>query len=242
MSMVITNDTSGTVSSTLSMPIELQNEDPIISPAVPGAITGINDGFTGVLTTYTGVNGATNAVLELQELKWSISAGNSNNYFEINVLTGVLSKIVSGGATVGVHTLTIKLEDAWNGADLGVGSSNDTVTQSITVISSVIGNIFKGSAMTNQIQACPSFGGAPSDCDSVDYYSQSALSGSGLPTAGSTILVGSGGPGVSPPAADGYYALQVAPGACTTGSARMYMHIDDGAGTVEPGYPITCGP
>ena len=243
MSMVITNDDSGTVSSTLSMPIELQNVDPVISPAAPSALIGINDGFTGVLATdtYTGVNGATNAVLELQELKWSISAGNSNNYFEINALTGVLSKIVSGAATVGAHTLTIKLEDAWNGSALASGSSNDTVTQSITVTSSIIGNMFEGSAMVNQTDACPAFGAAPSDCDSVDYYSQSALVG-GLPTAGSTILVGSGGPGVSPPAADGYYALRDAPGPCATGSARMYMFIDDGAGTVKAGYPITCGP
>ena len=243
MSMVITNDTSGTVSSTLSMPIELQNVDPVISPATPTALIGINDGFTGVLATdtYTGVNGATNAVLELQELKWSISAGNSNNYFEINALTGVLSKIVSGAATVGAHTLTIKLEDAWNGSALASGSLNDTVTQSITVTSSIIGNMFEGSAMVNQTDACPAFGAAPSDCDSVDYYSQSALVG-GLPTAGSTILVGSGGPGVSPPAANGYYALRNAPGPCATGSARMYMFIEDGAGTVKTGYPITCGP
>jgi len=243
MSMVITNDDSGTVSSTLSMPIELQNVDPVISPAAPSALIGINDGFTGVLATdtYTGVNGATNTVLELQELKWSISAGNSNNYFEINALTGVLSKIVSGAATVGAHTLTIKLEDAWNGSALASGSSNDTVTQSITVTSSIIGNMFEGSAMVNQTDACPAFGAAPSDCDSVDYYSQSALVG-GLPTAGSTILTGSGGPGVSPPAADGYYALRDAPGPCATGSARMYMKIDDGAGTVKAGYPITCGP
>ena len=228
MSMVITNDDSGTVSSTLSMPIELQNEDPIISPAVPGAITGINDGFTGVLTTYTGVNGATNAVLELQELKWSISAGNSNNYFEINVLTGVLSKIVSGAATVGAHTLTIKLEDAWNGTDLGVGSSNDTVTQSITVVSSVIGTPFTASSSGVFNDTCYYDGSINSDCTAgtlITYYNQT----SGTPTYGDVIRTGPSGAS-SPYATAGYYAYDCA----STGFGnRKYFIILGSAGIID---------
>ena len=79
--------TSGTASSTLSMPIELQNEQPSINAgAALTAVIGVNDSFTGVLATdtYVGANGATDGTLKLQELKWSISAGNSNNYFSIN--------------------------------------------------------------------------------------------------------------------------------------------------------------
>ena len=245
MSMIITNNATSTDSATLYMPIELQNVQPTINTgSALTPVVGVNDGYTGVLATdtYVGANGATDGTLKTQQLKWSISAGNSNNYFSINESSGVLSKIVSGVATAGTHNLTIKIEDAWNGVSLATGSLSQTAAQSVTVTSSVIGYMFKGSAMINFIQACPAFGAAPSDCESVEYWSQSALASSGLPTTGSTILTGSGGPGVSSPAADGYYALKVAPGSCATGSARMYMFIDDGAGTVKAGYPITCGP
>ncbi len=245
MSMIITNNATSTDSATLYMPIELQNVQPTINTgSALTPVVGVNDGYTGVLATdtYVGANGATDGTLKTQQLKWSISAGNSNNYFSINESSGVLSKIVSGVATAGTHNLTIKIEDAWNGVSLATGSLSQTAAQSVTVTSSVIGYMFKGSAMINFIQACPAGGAAPSDCESVEYWSQSALASSGLPTTGSTILTGSGGPGVSLPAADGYYALKVAPGSCATGSARMYMFIDDGAGTVKAGYPITCGP
>ena len=221
MSMLITNNATGTVSSTLTMPIELQNVQPTINAGVAlNPVVGVNDGYTGVLATdtYVGANGATDGTLKTQQLKWSISAGNTNNYFSINESTGVLSKVVSGNATAGTHTLTIKLEDTWNGVSLGTGSKNQTASQSVTVVSSVIGTPFTASQPGVVNQSCYFDGSLNATCGTVTYYNQT----NATPTIGDEIRTGPSG-GSSPLAAAGYYSYNCG----NTGSGnRNYFKID----------------
>ena len=240
ISMVITNNEPSTpvVSSTLNIQVSLQNSPPVINGGVAlPAVNNINQNFEGTIATITGDNGAVNSTLKLQQLKWSISGVSPSVYngvFSINETTGVITK-TGTGANPGTCTLTIKLEDAYNGSALASGSLNQTATQQINIVSATIGYFFYGGANTVFLGACPSGGAQPSGCSSILYYSQSVLV-NGLPTEGSLILDGPDGPGISNPIASGYYSI----GQCATGSARMVMKINS-SGEVMQGYPASCG-
>ena len=69
--------------------------------------------------------------------------------------------------------------------------------------------------------------------DKVFYYNQTTLDGS--VNAGDVIRVGPNGAS-SPLAAAGYYGLD-----CNSGAARMYIKISNNNGTVDAGYPASCG-
>jgi hypothetical protein len=214
---IITNLASGTVSSPLSINIELQNVQPTINTnnTLP-AITGINDAFTGTLATITGENGAVNSTLKLQNLKWSISGGNANNYFSIDASTGVLSKVVSGAQTAGTHNLNIKLEDAYNGVDLATGSLNRIVVQQVVVNSSVIGNVFTASQPGVFNQSCNFNGALNATCGTVTYYNQT----SGTPTVNDIIRTGPNGASSSLALA-GYYSYDC--GSTGNGNRKYFV-------------------
>jgi len=229
MSMVITNEATGTVSAPLTMAIELQNIQPTINAGVAlNPVVGVNDGYTGVLATdtYVGANGAADGTLKTQQLKWSISAGNTNNYFSINESTGVLSKIVDDVATAGTHNLTIKIEDTWNGVDLASGSKSQTASQSVTVVSSVVGTPFTASEPGgfNQTCALPS-GTLNATCGTVTYYNQT----SSTPTVGDEIRTGPNGSSSSL-AISSTYSYDCG----NTGAGnRKYFKINDSDGIID---------
>ena len=224
---VITNLTPNpdVISAIVDIDISLQNKPPIINGggALP-AINNVNQDFEGTLATITGENGAADASLKLQELKWSITAGNSAGYFSINETTGVLSK--SGtGATAATYTLTIKLEDTFNNTNTASGSLSVTATQQITISSSIIGTAFQASGVTVFNGTCNVNGQVSPDCGTVTYYNQTSSS----PTVGDEIRTGPNGASSSL-ALSGYYSYNCG----NTGvNNRNYYQITGSDGVID---------
>ena len=81
------------------------------------------------VVTRNGYNGS--ASNNANDLKYSITAGNSSGYFTYNSTTGEITK--SGSTPIGVYTLTLKIEDAVSGGVPQTGSLSVTKTQQITV-------------------------------------------------------------------------------------------------------------
>jgi hypothetical protein len=81
------------------------------------------------VVTRNGYNGS--ASNNANDLKYSITAGNSGGYFTYNSTTGAITK--SGSTPIGVYTLTLKIEDAVLGGVPQTGSLSVTKTQQITV-------------------------------------------------------------------------------------------------------------
>ena len=224
---VITNLTPNpdVVSGVIDIDIFLQNVQPVINGGVAlPAINNVNQDFQGTLATITGENGAADASLKLQELKWSITAGNSAGYFSINETTGVLSK--SGtGATAATYTLTIQLEDTFNNTNTANGSLSITATQQITITSSIIGTAFQASGVTVFNGTCNVNGQVSPDCGTVTYYNQTSSS----PTVGDEIRTGPNGASSSLALA-GYYSYNCS----NTGvNNRNYFQISGNDGEID---------
>jgi hypothetical protein len=214
--------TGGGTGAGLAIDISLQNTQPIINGGVALPSISTQSANTGTLATITGTNGASDATLRTQQLKWSITAGNNNNYFSINETTGVLSKDSNSAATVGTHTLTIKLEDAYNNGSVATGSENQTAPQQIVVSSSVIGNAFTSSPSRTASQILSYCGSGDPGCGSVTYYNQTSLA----PTAGDEIRTGPNGTN-SPLLAPGYYSYSCG------GSFLNYFKISNNNGLIN---------
>ncbi len=222
ISMVITNNEPSTpvIGPTLNINVYLQNSLPVINGgnALP-AVNNINQNFQGTIATITGDNGAVNSTLKLQQLKWSISNVSPSVYngdFSINETTGVITK-TNTGSNPGTCTLTIKLEDTYNGSALASGSLNQTATQDINIVSAAIGTLFFASDPGVQSQSCHFSGALNSTCGQSVYYNQTSSS----PTVNDEIRVGPNGSS-SPLATTGYYSYN-----CNnTGSGnRNYFQI-----------------
>jgi len=227
---VITNLTPNpdVVSGVVDIDISLQNVQPVINGGVAlPAINNVNQDFNGTLATITGENGAANASLKLEQLKWSITAGNSAGYFSINEEqdgTAVLSK--SGtGAVAGTYTLTIQLEDTFNNTNTASGSLSITATQQITITSSIIGTAFQASGVTVFNGTCNVNGQVSPDCGTVTYYNQTSSS----PTVGDEIRTGPNGASSSL-ALSGYYSYNCG----NTGvNNRNYFQITGSDGVID---------
>jgi hypothetical protein len=139
------------------------------------------------VVTRNGFNGS--ASNNADDLKYSITAGNTGSHFSINSTTGEITK--SSSTPIGVYTLTLKIEDAVSGGVAQTGSLSITKTQKITVgadavNSGVISNCYASRTAnlpgTNQITA-------PYDATTVTgawYLSDSTLTASDLPVTPST--------------------------------------------------------
>ena len=224
---VITNLTPNpdVVSAIVDIDISLQNVQPVINGGVAlPAINNVNQDFEGTLATITGENGAADASLKLEQLKWSVTAGNSAGYFSINETTGVLSK--SGtGAVAGTYTLTIQLEDTFNNTNTASGSLSITATQQITITSSIIGTAFQASGVTVFNGTCNVNVQVSPDCGTVTYYNQTSSS----PTVGDEIRTGPNGASSSL-ALSGYYSYNCG----NTGvNNRNYFQITGSDGVID---------
>jgi len=232
ISMVITNNAPSTpvVSSTLNIQVSLQNSQPIINGgnSLP-AVNNINQNFEGTIATITGDNGAVNSTLKLQQLKWSISNVSPtiyNGVFSINETTGVITK-TGTGTNPGTCTLTIKLEDAYNGSALASGSLNQTATQQIGIVSAVIGFPFYASPPSVFNASCNINGSQNPQCGSNLYYNNTT--NSGTPQVGDVIRQGPNGSS-SPLAAAGVYSYNC--GQTGLGNRRIF-EINTNAGVVD---------
>jgi hypothetical protein len=232
ISMVITNNAPATpvVSSTLNIQVSLQNSPPVINGGVAlPAVNNINQNFEGTIATITGDNGAVNSTLKLQQLKWSISGVSPSVYngvFSINETTGVITK-TGTGANPGTCTLTIKLEDAYNGSALASGSLNQTATQEVNVVSAAIGFPFYASPPSVFSASCHINGQQNPDCGSNLYYNNTT--NSGTPQVGDVIRQGPNGSS-SPLAASGVYSYNCAK---TGFGNRRYFDINNSNGVVD---------
>ncbi len=231
ISMVITNNAPPTpvVSSTLNIQVSLQNSPPVINGGVAlPAVNNINQNFEGTIATITGDNGAVNSTLKLQQLKWSISGVSPSVYngvFSINETTGVITK-TGTGANPGTCTLTIKLEDAYNGSALASGSLNQTATQEVNVVSAAIGFPFYASPPSVFNASCHINGQQNPDCGSNLYYNNTTSS---TPQVGDVIRQGPNGSS-SPLAASGVYSYNCAQ---TGFGNRRYFDINNSNGVVD---------
>jgi len=150
---------------------------PDVSSAVDAG-NSVND----PIVTRGGNNGSNSN--SISGLLYSISAGNTNNYFSIESTTGKIWK--SSNTPIGVYTLTLKIEDAVLNGVPQTGSLNITKTQEITVgatavnagIKSTCRNVGSaGNAANNQLSA-PINGSA---VVGVWYLSDSTLASNDLP-------------------------------------------------------------
>ncbi len=232
ISMVITNNAPSTpvVSSTLNIQVSLQNSQPIINGgnSLP-TVNNINQNFEGTIATITGDNGAVNSTLKLQQLKWSISNVSPtiyNGVFSINETTGVITK-TGTGTNPGTCTLTIKLEDAYNGSALASGSLNQTATQQIGIVSAVIGFPFNASPPSLFNASCNINGSQNPQCGSNLYYNNTT--NSGTPQVGDVIRQGPNGSS-SPLAAAGVYSYNC--GQTGLGNRRIFR-INTNTGVID---------
>jgi hypothetical protein len=231
ISAVITNNepvSPVTNPTPLQLNVFLQNTQPIINSGNPlPAVNDVNQNFEGTIVTITGENGAASSSRKSEQLKWSISNVSPSLYagvFSINETTGVITK-TGTGTNPGTCTLTVKLEDAYNGSALASGSLSQTATQEIGIVSAVIGTLFEASAPSVFSQACHFSGSSNPTCGDNLYYNQT----SSTPTVGDEIRQGPNGSS-SPLAVAGYYSYN-----CNnTGSGnRNYFQIQGNDGIID---------
>jgi len=227
LTMNITNS-SGVTSGTLQLTGSLSNSQPTINNVTGGQLTVINNntGASGVIVTYTGVNGSSDATRNTEQLQWSITGGNSAGRFSIDANTGALTQT---SANAGTYNLTIRATDSNN----GVGALYIEANQKVVVSSTQVGYLIFMSDMGVFNAVCPMNGQPSNTCGQSVYYNQTTLNGS--VNAGDVIRTGPNGTS-SPLAAAGYYGLD-----CNSGAARMYIKISNSNGTVDAGYPASCG-
>ena len=199
---------TGVESSQVYLGGNLSNSTPIINGGVALPAIATNTTITGPLATITGTNGSSSNVTgaNTQQLKWSITAGNTVNSFSINANTGVLSKNSSSSPS-GPFNLTIRLEDT-NGNTVN-GSLFVEATQTINVASVEIGAYLNGSPPGVQSQTCNISGALNANCGTVLYYNNGSVSNpnptQNVVVVDDVIRTGPNGTN-SPVAAAGYYS------------------------------------
>jgi hypothetical protein len=223
---------TGVESSQVYLGGNLSNSTPIINGGVALPAIATNTTITGPLATITGTNGSSSNVTgaNTQQLKWSITAGNTVNSFSINANTGVLSKNSSSSPS-GPFTLTIRLEDA-NGNTIN-GSSFIEASQTINVASVEIGAYLNASPGGVQSQSCNASGALNPNCGTVLYYNNGSVSNpnptQNIVVVGDVIRTGPNGTN-SPVAPAFYYSYR-----CNqTGSGnRRFFQINNSNGIVS---------
>ncbi len=134
------------------------------------------------VVTRNGNNGSNSN--SIAGLKYSITSGNTGNYFTIASTTGVITK--SASTPIGVYNLTLKIEDAVLNGIAQTGSLNISKTQKVTVGANTINSSAKstcravgsaGNAANNQLSAPIN----QTPVSGVWYLSDSTLSSSDLP-------------------------------------------------------------
>ena len=217
---------SGVESSQIYLGGSLSNSTPIINSGTALPTINITSADTGTIGTITGVNGSGSTAINVntEQLKWSITAGNTSNSFSINETTGVLSR-PSASTPTGTFNLTIRLEDA-NG-NIANGSLHVDATQQVVVTSTVVGFPFYASPPSVFSASCHINGQQNPDCGSNLYYNNTTNSGTPLP--GDVIRQGPNGSS-SPLAASGVYSYNCA----QTGLGnRRYFDINNSNGVVD---------
>jgi hypothetical protein len=134
------------------------------------------------VVTRDGNNGSNSN--NTDDLLYSITAGNSNNYFSINSTTGAITKLNT--TPIGVYTLTLKIEDAVLNGVAQTGSLSVTKTQQITVGATAINAGAKSTCKINSSAGNPgvNYLSAPINTNPVVgvwYLSDSTLASSDLP-------------------------------------------------------------
>jgi hypothetical protein len=134
------------------------------------------------VVTRDGNNGSNSN--NTDDLLYSITAGNSNNYFSINSTTGAITKLNT--TPIGVYTLTLKIEDAVLNGVAQTGSLSVTKTQQITVGATAINAGAKSTCKINSSAGNPgvNYLSAPINQNPVVgvwYLSDSTLASNDLP-------------------------------------------------------------
>ena len=125
---------------------KLQNFAPSFDLACNSYTTVTGQLNTGTVIDFNGKNGTTRVSQNTDDLEWKITAGNTNNYFVINNLTGIVTLNQTLGTPagsqlvpLGVYTLTVQLQDAVNGGNAlttasgGLDFNSKTATCQVTI-------------------------------------------------------------------------------------------------------------
>ena len=147
--------------------------------SLPDVTVAVDD--TAVVTR-DGNNGSNSN--NTDDLLYSITAGNSNNYFSINSTTGAITKLNT--TPIGVYTLTLKIEDAVLNGVAQTGSLSVTKTQQVTVGATAINAGAKSTCKINSSAGNPgvNYLSAPINQNPVVgvwYLSDSTLASNDLP-------------------------------------------------------------
>jgi hypothetical protein len=152
--------------------------------SLPGVTVAVDAGnsVNSPIVTRDGNNGSNSN--NADDLLYSISAGNTNNYFNIESTTGKIWK--SSNTPIGVYTLTLKIEDAVLNGVPQTGSLNITKTQEITIGATGINASAKSTCKINSSAGNPgvNYLSAPINTNPVVgvwYLSDSTLASSDLP-------------------------------------------------------------
>ncbi len=139
------------------------------------------------VVTRNGYNGS--ASNNANDLKYSITAGNSSGYFTYNSTTGEITK--SNSTPIGVYNLTLKIEDAVSGGVPQTGSLSISKNQKITVganavnsgvISSCLASgVVSAGIPASQQSVIPYTTNSSNVINAVWYLSNNTLSGSDFP-------------------------------------------------------------
>jgi len=197
------------ISSELSLGGALTNVAPsFVIPTNPLVISGTT---TGVVTTYLDTsstssrtsNGSINTTDDQAQLKWSIVAGGTGDlFFSINENTGALTKTVSS-VLAGSYTLSIKLEDTWNGTTVSTDDPKSlTLVQNLTINNTASGFQFAASPSGTRSQSCSVLPKNPL-CGDNFYYNTTRASAT--PQVGDVIKIGPGNNAAF--AGEGYYSF-----------------------------------
>jgi len=173
--------TTANDSSTITETGSLSNVAPEFTAGASLPDVTVSASATAVVTR-DGNNGSNSN--SIAGLKYSITSGNTGNYFAIASTTGVITK--SASTPIGVYNLTLKIEDAVLNGVAQTGSLNITKTQKITVGASAVNSGVKstcravgsaGNPANNQLSAPIN----QNPVAGVWYLSNSTLSTSDLP-------------------------------------------------------------
>ncbi len=168
--------------STTTTNISLGNIVPVFAAGGSLPDVSVNPSDTAVVTR-NGYNGS--ADNSADALYYSITAGNTSNYFTMNPTSGAITQ-VANTTPLGVYNLTLRIDDAAIGSNLQVGSLNVSKTQKITVgptpvnagVKSTCKNLGSpNNAATNQMTAIKDQGAFTA----AWYLSNSTLTNADLP-------------------------------------------------------------
>ena len=217
-SITVRVDASPHETNTISFQGSLINENPVFSPVLALITKTVDEATIGTLSAFNGTNLNNTLAKKIEELQWTITAGNPTGIngqpaFAIGASTGILTQTINNTPN-GLYDLTITLEDSVLSGAQGTGGKTITGQQAVRigptpinagVKSTCVPGISDASAMfpTNGTIAPWNHSSTSQTLTAVWFLSDTLTSGANL----TTYLEGTGWPtGTIPSGTNGVFA------------------------------------